>query len=84
MALARKFRLSFMEVSAKSGKNVKEGFEMLVKEIHAKFELKGEFEGLTTRKEVMIGKSEAGMDKKNCSCWSLSFILKITWKACLY
>jgi uncharacterized protein YfbU (UPF0304 family) len=30
--------------------NVKEGFELLVKEIHKKFEGKGETEGMTVRK----------------------------------
>ena len=70
MALAHKFKLSFMEVSAKTEKNVKEAFEMLVKEIHSKFESKGEFEGLsvTGGKDVMLGKKEVTQVKKSCSC----------------
>lgn len=31
---------------------------MLVKEIHNKFENKGEFEGLVSRREIMIGKKD--------------------------
>ena len=34
MALFRKFNFPLMEVSAKTGKNVSEGFEMLVQLIH--------------------------------------------------
>lgn len=40
--MAKKFGIGFMEVSAKSDLNIKESFEMLVKEIHKKFEAKGE------------------------------------------
>lgn len=65
IALARNFKLPFIEVSAKLGKNVKEGFELLVKEIHVRFETKGEVEGLETQK--LIGKSEGGK-AKNCAC----------------
>jgi hypothetical protein len=38
--LAHKYGIPFMEVSAKSGLNVTEGFELLLKEIHKQFESK--------------------------------------------
>lgn len=41
MALSRKFNLPLMEVSAKTGKNVSEGFDMLVQLIHDQNEAKG-------------------------------------------
>jgi hypothetical protein len=55
-------------VSAKTDKNVREAFQMLVKEIHCKLETKDELEGLSTHKEVVLGKSEAATAKINCSC----------------
>lgn len=56
MALARRFGIGFMEVSAKEGVNVGEGFEMMVGEIHKKRESRGEIEGLVSRREIMIGR----------------------------
>ncbi len=32
---------------------------MLVKDIHKKYEQKGQFTGLVTKKEIMIGKKQA-------------------------
>jgi small GTP-binding protein len=66
-ALSHRFRLSFMEVSAKAGLNVKEGFEMLVREINTKYESKGEQEGLSARKDLLIVKNE-GSKAKKCAC----------------
>ncbi len=40
-AMAIKFGIEFMEVSAKAEVNVKEGFELLVQDIHRKYEAKG-------------------------------------------
>jgi GTPase SAR1 family protein len=50
MALARKFGIPFVEVSAKTSTNVNDGFEMLVKEIHKKYDQKGEYEGIMSRR----------------------------------
>jgi len=70
MSLARRFGIPFIEVSAKTAANVNDGFEMLVKEIHRKFEQKGEFEGLVSKREIMIGKKHImdGETKQQCSC----------------
>jgi Ras-related protein Rab-8A len=64
--LARKFRLEFMEVSAKTGKNVREGFELLVQLIHLQYEARGEFEGISTRVDLQLGSNDGG--KRNCKC----------------
>ena len=58
--------MRFMEVSAKTGNNVSQGFEMLVEEIHKKFESKEKPVG-TAKGEVTLGKSEE-KDRKNCQC----------------
>lgn len=54
-ALAQKFGIPFIEVSAKTSINVNESFEMLVKKIHEKLEAKGDLEGLITNRKIMIG-----------------------------
>jgi hypothetical protein len=41
MALGMKFGIKFSEVSARTNSNVKEAFELLVKEIHKKFDSGG-------------------------------------------
>jgi GTPase SAR1 family protein len=41
MALGMKFGIKFAEVSARTNSNVKEAFELLVKEIHKKFDSGG-------------------------------------------
>jgi hypothetical protein len=46
---------------------VKEGFELLVMEIHKKFEHAGEFEGVTVKREILVGKKEE-TNRKNCAC----------------
>ena len=66
-AMATKQGIGFMEVSAKAELNVKEGFELLVEDIHRKYEARGEFEGVSHKREVVIGKKE-DKDKKNCAC----------------
>ena len=67
-ALAKKHGMPYMEVSAKSGVNVKEGFELLVKEIHKKFESKNEDLPAMSKKEITIGKKEVEGSRKSCSC----------------
>ena len=48
--------MPYLEVSAKSGMNVKEGFELLAQEIHRKFEGKNnKFPG-NEGNEITIGK----------------------------
>lgn len=55
IALALKHSIGFMEVSARTGSNVREGFELLVSCIHRNYESRGEFEGVSTRKEILVG-----------------------------
>jgi hypothetical protein len=55
--LAQKYGITFMEVSAKSGQNVKEGFELLVMEIHKQFESKCETSPPACKKEITLSKS---------------------------
>ena len=66
-AMATKQGIGFMEVSAKADLNIKEGFELLVQDIHRKYEARGEIEGVTHKREVIIGNKDH-KDKKNCSC----------------
>ena len=54
-ALAQKFGIPFIEVSAKTSHNVNESFEILVKKIHQKLVLNGDLEGLITNRKIMIG-----------------------------
>lgn len=67
-ALAKKHNMPYMEVSAKSGVNVKEGFDLLVKEIHKKFESKNEQIPTLSNKEITIGKKQMENNRKSCSC----------------
>ena len=62
--LAGKYQMRFMEVSAKSGFNVQQGFEMLVEEIHKKQEGKSETKNV---KEVKLD-SKGGEARKKCEC----------------
>jgi small GTP-binding protein len=66
-ALASKFSMRFAEVSAKSGTNVKEGFEMLIEEIHKKWE--GKNPSVTpSGKELTLDRKDKETERKRCEC----------------
>ena len=60
--MASKYQMRFMEVSAKTGLNVQQGFEMLAEEIHKKHEGKTEVKNV---KEVKLD-SKGGEQRKTC------------------
>lgn len=65
--LAAKFGIPFLEVSAKTGFQVKDAFEMLGKEIVKKQEEKGEVVGFTSQGKNVLRHSPAEAEKK-CAC----------------
>lgn len=67
--IAKKYGLPFVEASSKTGLNIREGVELLVQEIHKKYQKAGKVEGLSSsHKEVMIGEKKKEGNRKNCLC----------------